>query len=144
MEDKIITKRSLLSGVCLECESIEEGTLIGKRLLKVLSRSVNGVGLAANQIGINRRVCVINVDKPLVFINPKIVSNFKKISFKESCLSFPGDYVITERYANVLVKSDNHPIMTFGEENLLECVCVQHEIDHLNGITMHDRQIKEE
>ena len=62
--------------------------------------------------------------------------------FNEGCLSYPGDNVVTERYANIAVTADNHSEMLyFSEDNLLESVCVQHEIDHLNGITMHDRKI---
>ena len=104
-----------------------------------------GVGLAANQVGINKRVCVISVIKPIILVNPKIVGKFGKINFKEGCLSFPGDYIITERYAEIAVKADNHPAMIYFsvEKNALECVCVQHEIDHLDGITMFSRQKKE-
>ena len=53
--------------------SIEEGEEIGIKLLHELRNSKNGVGLAANQIGINKRVCVVNVKEPIVLINPKIV-----------------------------------------------------------------------
>ena len=57
-------------------------------------------------------------------------------------MSFPGDIVTTQRYANIAVTADNHPkTLYFSEDNLLESVCVQHEIDHLNGITMYDRKI---
>ena len=115
-------------------------------MLEVLKESDNGVGLAANQIGINRRVCVINVVRPIVLVNPVITGQFDKILFQEGCLSFPGTYIITERYTNIAVKADNHPgVLLFDKDkNLLECVCVQHEIDHLNGITMYDRQAKGE
>lgn len=128
------------------CESVEydEGMTLGKLLLEVLSTSKSGVGLAANQIGIRKRVCVINVNKPIILINPRIIGGFEKIVFDEGCLSFTGEVVRTQRYKNILVKSDtNKSIMSFyGIDNssLLESVCVQHEIDHLNGITMHDRQ----
>ena len=58
--------------------SIEEGEEIGVRLLHELRESENGIGLAANQIGINKRVCVINVKEPLVLINPKIRRKVKR------------------------------------------------------------------
>ena len=58
--------------------SIKEGEEIGVRLLHELRESENGIGLAANQIGINKRVCVVNVKEPLVLINPKIVEKSKE------------------------------------------------------------------
>ena len=98
---------------------------------------------AAPQVGILRRVCVINVRDPIILVNPKIVSKFKKIAFPEGCLSFPGQSVVTQRYANIAVKADNHPKTLFFscDEDALECVCVQHEIDHLDGVLMHDRRM---
>ena len=139
----IIKDRKSLSKPCRPCENMETGEKIGQTLLKKLEESKNGVGLAANQIGVDLRVCVINVEKPIVLVNPEITGQFDKILFQEGCLSFPGDYIITERYANVAVKADNHPgALLFSSKNLLECVCVQHEIDHLNGITMYDRKAK--
>ena len=53
--------------------SVKEGEEIGVRLLHELRESENGIGLAANQIGIKKRVCVVNVKEPLFLINPKIV-----------------------------------------------------------------------
>jgi peptide deformylase len=123
---------------------VDEGVEIGKQLLEVLAHHGNGVGLAANQIGILKRVCVVNVGKPIILINPEIVGVFGKIEYNEGCLSFTGEEVITVRHQNVMVKNDYaKEIMAFyGEDrlSLLESVCVQHEIDHLNGITMHDRK----
>ena len=142
----IVTEEKKLRQSCDAVESLEEGAEIAKKLFKILKSSDEGIGLAANQIGINKRVCVINVSKPLVLINPKIVSSFGKTMFKEGCLSFPGIYVLTKRYKNILVKADNHSnFLKFRCENFkdaLECVCVQHEIDHLNGITMFEREYK--
>ena len=54
--------------------SVEDGEEIGVRLLHELRQSENGIGLAANQIGINKRVCVINVKEPIAFINPRITT----------------------------------------------------------------------
>ena len=140
MKYEIVKNKQKLSKPCSPCKDVESGLEIGDRLLKALARTGDGVGLAANQIGIDSRVCVIKVDKPIVLINPMIIGKFKKILFQEGCLSFPGDYIITERYENVLVSADNHSqTLFFDKKNLLECVCVQHEIDHLDGITMHDR-----
>ena len=69
----IITEEAQLRVLCEEVKTIEEGEEIGAQLLKELTESENGIGLAANQVGINKRVCVVNVKEPLVLINPRIV-----------------------------------------------------------------------
>ena len=131
--------------------SIKEGEEIGVRLLHELRESENGIGLAANQIGIQKRVCVINVKEPLVLINPKIVEKSKEqFIFPEGCLSFPNDKIKTTRYQDIVVEADNHEgKLSFSANSkdindAFECVCVQHEIDHLDGITMFDREFKQE
>ena len=131
--------------------SVKEGEEIGVRLLHELRESENGIGLAANQIGINKRVCVINVKEPLVLINPKIVEKSKEqFIFPEGCLSFPNDKIKTTRYQDIVVEADNHQgRLSFSANSkdindAFECVCVQHEIDHLDGITMFDREFKAE
>jgi peptide deformylase len=131
--------------------SVEEGEEIGVRLLHELRESENGIGLAANQIGIQKRVCVVNVKEPLVLINPRIVEKSKEqFIFPEGCLSFPNKKVRTIRYKDIVVEADNHDSrLSFSADSkeindAFECVCVQHEIDHLNGITMLDREFKQE
>jgi len=129
--------------------SVKEGEEIGVRLLHELRESKNGIGLAANQIGINKRVCVINVKEPLVLVNPKIVEKSKEqFIFAESCLSFPNSKVKTIRHQDIVVEADNHQgKLSFSANSkdindAFECVCVQHEIDHLDGVTMFDREFK--
>ena len=131
--------------------SVKEGEEIGVRLLHELRQSENGIGLAANQIGINKRVCVINVKEPLVLINPKIVEKSKEqFVFPEGCLSFPDSKIKTQRHQDIVVEADNHKgKLSFSANSkdindAFECVCVQHEIDHLDGITMFDREFKQE
>ena len=131
--------------------SVKEGEEIGVRLLHELRKSENGIGLAANQIGINKRVCVINVKEPLVLINPKIVEKSKEqFVFPEGCLSFPDSKVKTQRHQDIVVEADNHDgKLSFSANSkdindAFECVCVQHEIDHLDGITMFDREFRQE
>ena len=131
--------------------SIKEGEEIGVRLLHELRESENGIGLAANQIGIDKRVCVINVKEPLVLINPKIVEKSKEqFVFPEGCLSFPDSKIKTTRHQDIVVEADNHDgRLSFSANSkdindAFECVCVQHEIDHLDGITMFDREFKQE
>ena len=132
--------------------SYGEGEDIAKRLLEELSNSKNGIGLAANQIGINKRVCIINVkEEPLILINPEIIERSKEtFVFPEGCLSFPNKHVRTIRNTSIKVKADNHDEeLTFSADSkdykdAFECACVQHEIDHLDGITMFDREFKQE
>ena len=142
----IITEEAKLKLMCEEVKTVEEGEEIGVQLLKELTESENGIGLAANQIGINKRVCVVNVKEPLVLINPKIVDHSEEqFMFAEGCLSFPGKHVRTGRYTAVTVEADNHEgklSFSADSENIndaFECACVQHEIDHLDGITMFER-----
>ena len=144
MKTKIVKNIEELSKPCTPVKNITKGITVGEELLELLAQTGNGVGLAANQVGMTQKVCVVNVEKPIILVNPEITGKFDKIYFQEACLSFPGDYVITKRYANIAVKADNHPdILLFSKvKNLLECVCVQHEIDHLNGITMYDREVQ--
>jgi len=129
--------------------SLSEGEEIGVRLLHELRQSKNGIGLAANQIGINKRVCVVNVKEPLVLINPKIVEKSKEtFVFPEGCLSFPKEKVRTTRHVSIKVEADNYDgKLSFSADSkniddAFECACVQHEIDHLDGITMFDREMK--
>ena len=147
----IITEEAQLRVLCEEVKTVEEGEEIGAQLLKELTESENGIGLAANQVGINKRVCVVNVKEPLVLINPRIVEHSEEqFMFAEGCLSFPGKHVRTGRFVEVTVEADNHEgklSFSADSENIndaFECACVQHEIDHLDGVTMFDREWKQE
>jgi|TARA_R100000152_G_C6751851_1_gene175538 peptide deformylase len=150
----IVKDINQLKEKCLPTSALSygEGEDIAKRLLEELSNSKNGIGLAANQIGINKRVCVINVkEEPLILINPEIIERSKEtFVFPEGCLSFPNKHVRTIRNTSIKVKADNHnEELTFSADSkdykdAFECACVQHEIDHLDGITMFDREFKQE
>jgi len=143
----IITDIKYLKEKCKPVSSIEEGKEISEQLFKELTKSDTGIGLAANQIGINKRVCVINVKEPIVLINPEILETSKeKFVAPEGCLSFPNENpILTERYFSIKVKADNYEsLLSFSAdgtvEDGLECACAQHEIDHLDGITHYDRK----
>ena len=148
----IIKDKQQLKQICepVSAFNFEEGENIAKQLLDELKNSNIGIGLAANQIGINKRVCVINVKKePLILINPKILEKSEeKFVFPEGCLSFPDDHIRTERHVSIVVEADNHKDKLYFSadsediNDAFECVCVQHEIDHLDGITMFDREFK--
>ena len=124
--------------------SVEEGNIIATELFQILNKRGDGIGLAANQVGIDASVAVVNVKEPIVLINPEIVSKEEEVRYYEGCLSFPKKGCHTKRYKTIEVKVDNiESNMTFGvgdtEADLLESVCVQHEIDHLNGMRILDR-----
>ena len=149
-EKMIITEINKLKESC-DIVSTKEGEEIAVRLLHELRKSKNGIGLAANQIGINKRVCVVNVKVPLVLINPKIVEKSEDIFiFPEGCLSFPDSKIRTIRHKEITVEADNHNSkLSFSADSkdindAFECVAIQHEIDHLDGITMFDREFKQE
>ena len=131
--------------------SVEEGEIIATELLKELSNSTTGVGLAAPQIGITKRVCVINVKEPLVLINPEIIESEGEFIFEEGCLSYPKKTVPVMRHTMIAVDAGNldKPLVldirkSGSVEDVLEIACVQHEIDHLNGITMFDKKYTKE
>ena len=76
--------------------SVEEGLEIATELFQILNKRKDGIGLAANQVGINAQVAVVNVREPLVLINPKIISKTNEIPYYEGCLSYPGKGVHTK------------------------------------------------
>ena len=124
--------------------SVEEGRQIAAKLFQILNERGDGIGLAANQVGIDASVAVVNVKEPIVLINPKIVRKEEETRYYEGCLSYPKKGCHTKRYKIVEVEVDNYESnLTFGagdtESDLLESVCVQHEIDHLNGMRILDR-----
>ena len=138
---RFVSDKEILHKECKRCDSVHEGRLVGEKLIEVLKQNKNACGLAANQVGIDLAVCVVYVRNPIVLINPKINNKFGKSFFQEGCLSFPGDYIFTERWTNITVNCDNHlkELSLSFQKDPLECVCIQHEIDHLHGITMFDR-----
>ena len=139
--ENIVQDKIFLSIPCEEV-TLEEGKEIGFRLMRALLESRDGIGLAANQIGIQKRVCLVHVEQPLLLINPIIVAAEGEVEYEEGCLSFPGESVRTKRFSDIKVITSNHSeVLHFSRnKNLLECICVQHEIDHLNGLTMHNRR----
>ena len=105
-----------------------------------------GIGLAAIQIGVPRRMLVLDVSKegedkaPLVFINPEVVSSSGERSvYEEGCLSIPDYYAEVERPAKITVKHlDGEGREQVTEADGLLATCLQHEIDHLNGVLFID------
>ncbi len=109
--------------------------------------AANGIGLAGPQVGISKRILVIDIgDGPLKIVNPRIVETQGKASGPEGCLSIPGLIGEVERHEKVIVKALNEKgeAETYEADGLLSVV-FQHEIDHLDGklfidtaINLHD------
>ena len=104
-----------------------------------------GVGLAANQIGVQKRLFVYDKgDGPVVVVNPVIVESDGEWTYEEGCLSVPRVYADVIRPSKIKVKYLDY----FGENKELEVgnnllsVCIQHEIDHTNGIVFIDHLSK--
>jgi peptide deformylase len=100
--------------------------------------SANGVGLAATQVNVHKRVLVADMsegrDEPLVLINPEILEKDGEQVYQEGCLSFPGAYADVTRALRVKVRAQD----VTGKEFILDvegplAVCIQHEMDHLLG-----------
>jgi peptide deformylase len=102
--------------------------------------SANGIGLAATQVNIHRRVLIMDLaknDEPKqlqVFINPEIIEKSGQQDYEEGCLSVPGVYENIRRAASVVVRAQdiNGHFFTQEAEGVM-AVCLQHEIDHLDG-----------
>jgi len=97
-----------------------------------------GIGLAATQVNVHERVIVIDVseekDQPLVFINPEIITKEGVEQMDEGCLSVPGIYETVARAEKVTVRALNREGAAFElETDGLLAVCIQHEMDHLDG-----------
>ena len=145
--------------------SVEEGLVIAEELFQILNKRGDGIGLAANQVGIDAQVAVVNVREPLVLINTKYIKKENEIMYGEGCLSFPGHAIRTKRYRDIIISTEQsesdwyfsgaavpkdskgswekeHSNNKDEQIRLLESVCVQHEIDHLNGMRILDRAME--
>lgn len=115
--------------------------------LKETLEAQNAAGIAANQIGDNRRVFIVDpvvaglgvMDPPVCFINPHIIEERDPEIGPEGCLSLPGETKAVERSAYVKVRAMNLKGELFEvEARGLYARCILHETDHLNGILMTD------
>ena len=106
----------------------------------------DGCGLAAPQVGILRRLCIVDVGDGLIeLVNPVITEESGVQEASEGCLSLPGEYGVTRRPMKVTVKAQNRNGETFtvsGEGLKARAFC--HEIDHLNGILYIDKVIRKD
>ena len=156
---KIVTDTIKLKKVVTDLpKNKSEEEVISAALFTALEKE-KGFGLSANQIGVDKRMCVINIKEPMILVNPKIVKRSEEaVQYIESCLSLPKTMrkpKNTVRSISITVETDNLGTVEFGpdekdkigteghnyfaDEGLLECVVAQHEIDHLDGILITDQ-----
>ena len=131
-----------------KCEDVKE---INKEILSTLDEMLEcmyknrGIGLTANQVGILKKLIVIDLQEndvklPLYLINPEILEKSDECEMgEEGCLSVPTVRVNMKRSKNIKVKYLDRE----GKENIIDAdgllaICIQHEMDHMNGITIYD------
>ena len=106
--------------------------------MRALMKEKKGIGLAANQVSVDKQIFIMDLDsKEYNFINPKILSvSNETYNDVEGCLSFPGVAVNIKRAKSLTLQWQNeNGILQDGNFCDLAAKCIQHEIDHLNGIT---------
>ena len=139
-DDPILRKR------CKEVKVVNEKIRqILNDMLDTLQHTENGAALAANQVGILKRLVVIDYDGCcLKLVNPSIVGYSGVQECREACLSFPNRFVKTIRPQKVTIQAQNEygeKIMITAEDELAQCFC--HELEHLDGEIFLDKAIEE-
>ena len=150
LNDIVLSPDPRLRTECAPVEEIDDSIReLAARMLEDMY-AAEGCGLAAPQVGETIQLVVIDVDydgedestrNPYVLVNPKIITADGEPELtSEGCLSFPGIAVPVERPSHVVVQARNLDgvLLQYEASNNLMCVCLQHEIDHLHGITMVD------
>ena len=132
-----------------KCKSLENVNDEVRKLMKDMIETMYkapGIGLAAVQVGILKKIVVIDISKedekkePLFLVNPEITYQSKSTSiYEEGCLSLPGQFAEIERPAECSVEYIDY----YGKEQTLKAkgllaTCIQHEVDHLNGVLFID------
>ncbi len=147
VEDIVLAPDNRLKTECAPIEEIaDEIRDLAAHMLEDMY-ATEGCGLAAPQVGELVQLVVVDVDysdgkrNPYVLVNPRIVvADGEERETPEGCLSFPGITVKVSRPSHVVVEARNldGDLMRYEAADNLMAVCLQHEIDHLNGITMVD------
>jgi len=150
----LIYPNKVLKECCEEISIIDDETkIIIENLLLTYKTNKNCLGIAAPQLGFKKRIIVVDscgdnfinkvLSKPnhYVMINPKIISHSENLfSYDEGCLSFPGVFEQVKRPKEIVVeyRDINFQLKTLEAKNILS-TCIQHEIDHLDGIMFFER-----
>ena len=131
----------------------DEVKTLANDMIKTMYLS-RGIGLAAPQVGQSLRLFVSDIDfeidddnedliknpSPKIYINPKITKKSGETTYEEGCLSFPGVYEKVTRYESITMEFlDINGKLQKVEATGLESICLQHELDHLNGIVFIEK-----
>lgn len=141
--DVLIYPNENLAKVCTPVEKVDDA--LNKFIDDMFDTMYEheGIGLAAPQVNVLKRVITIDIEgdktNQIVLINPEIIASSGETGIEEGCLSIPGCRALVPRKEKVTVKALNRQ----GEEFILEAndllaICIQHEIDHLNGVLFVD------
>ena len=138
--DEVLRKR------CREVAEVDDRIrMYLNDMLDTLHATENGAALAANQVGILRRLVVIDYcDMVLKLVNPVIIEKSGKQECVEACLSFPGRCAKTIRPKKVKIRALNEfgeVIVVCGEDEMAKCFC--HELEHLDGENFLDHAVEE-
>jgi peptide deformylase len=133
-------KDPILRSKCVEVELTDEVRDLISDMKETMYKA-EGIGLAAPQVGKNFRIFIADIGEGcFVFINPKIISKKGSVLSDEGCLSLPGIFGKVKRAKEIKVEALNEEGQRFeAEVSGLFANCIQHEIDHLNGILFTDR-----
>ena len=119
---------------------------LAKRLIKIMKLQPGGVGIAAPQIGVLKKIAIVDVSSKIpgsqlmILINPEIIKLSREIILREGCMSLPDYTANVRRYDELSVKwQDLYGNFVSYKSTGLEARCIQHEVDHLNGILFVDR-----
>jgi peptide deformylase len=137
-----LTKKVLYrSGKSMTFENSGQNLMLAERMIEFMTAH-GGIGLAGPQIGISRKVFVMQIDADEYHcFNPEILASSEElITHQEGCLSFPDEFLKIERPKTVVARFWDHE----GNEVIrqfegLGSICYQHELDHCNGIVFHDK-----
>ena len=135
--------KSQLKNICkpVAFANPKKNLQLAHELLRLMKKE-NGIGLAANQCGYDQRLFVMLVDETYYHcFNPEILEfSEEQEPFEEGCLSFPGEFCLITRPSKIRVRYYSaHGVETVEWLEGLTSRCFQHELDHLNGLTMYDR-----
>ena len=154
-------KMAVLSGGCKSilspCEEVGDIDTEVREFIPYLIRTMrreDGMGICANQVGINKAVFITNVpgDHIRIFINPQVIeTSGVEIAAREGCLSFQGKVIHRQRKRHAIIRAlnlkgeqfilDSRYKMYPANVSMLLSVCLQHEMDHINGIDMREYSI---
>ena len=119
---------------------------LAKRLIKIMKLQPGGVGIAAPQIGVLKKIAIVDVSSKIpgsqlmILINPEIIKLSREIILREGCMSLPDYTANVRRYDELSVKwQDLYGNFVSYKSTGLEARCIQHEVDHLNGQLFIDR-----